>query len=119
MIPDAVHARPRSAMNPARLVGEATDSTACSTWSREGRVDRQELDDRVGDGVAEVAVAQDDAGDPDQHDRERREREQHPVGDPGGVLRTAVVEERADGGVQLARDAHDQPGAVLRGGALR
>ena len=76
-------------------------------------VDREPVDDPVGDALAPLVVLEDEPEDRDQHDRQRREREEHPVGDARRVLRAAGGEVARAGGTGnrcQAPDQSDQPG---------
>ena len=72
---------------------------------------RQRADDRVDDGVVDVLVAEQQAEHGDDHDRERDDRKEHPVGDPGSVLRAGVGEVAVDGGREDAGDLAGRAGA--------
>ena len=67
--------------------------------------DGEQVDDRVHDVGAHLVVLQHHADDRDQHDGQRREREEHPVADGRRVLRAAVVEEAVAGHDQHAEHA--------------
>jgi hypothetical protein len=68
---------------------------------------RQRIDDRVHDIVADALVLEHEPEDRDEHDRQRCDREQHPVGDPGRLLRALISEE------SLHR-VRDDPGNLVR-----
>jgi hypothetical protein len=73
---------------------------------------RQRIDDRVHDIVADALVLEHEPEDRDKDDRQRCNREQHSIGDPGRLLRTLISEESLervrDHAGNLVRD-HDRP----------
>ena len=61
-----------------------------------GLRDGKDVEELVDDTLAQLVVLQDEPEDRDQGDRQREEREEHPVRDRGRVLRAAVAEEVLD-----------------------
>ena len=83
-------------MSPAALAGVAIRRNRVLDVLPARRRHRQRIDDRVHDIVADAVVLEHEPEDRDEHDRQRCDREQHPVGDPGGMLRTLISEESLD-----------------------
>ena len=91
--------------HPGRSPGEDQDADEAGGASRgcnrrdgvfdvlpAGRRNRERIDDRVDDVLTEALVLKHEPEDRDEHDRKRRDGEQHPIRDARGLLWTPVAE---------------------------
>ena len=113
IIPDAPHSSATREMSPIAESGVAISSIDCwMSFCADSVTGRKAMSSSM-TLLAELVVLEHEPEDRDERDRQRKEREEHAVGDRSGVLRAAVREHVFDRPRERSRDAAHDSAEVL------